>query len=112
MKKIAIILLAGVITIFLTYCSGSKKAVAKPAGISYNQTIKPVFIQYCSPCHTGNGSKELYDVYANAKNDINDIIRRIELNPGQHGFMPARHAKLSDSTIALFKQWKADGLNE
>jgi hypothetical protein len=35
------------------------------------------------------------------------------LNPGERGFMPFKKtAKLSDSTIAVFKQWKEDGLGE
>ena len=41
------------------------------------------------------------------------MIRRIELNPTDKGFMPFRKTeKLSDSTIAVFKQWKADGMLE
>jgi hypothetical protein len=68
----------------------------------------------CSPCHipAKGGNKKAYDNYGNVKNDIDDIIRRISLNPGDRGFMPFKHAKLSDSTIAVFVKWKADGLAE
>jgi hypothetical protein len=69
----------------------------------------------CSPCHipAKGGNKKPYDNFANVKTDIDEIIRRIELEPSARGFMPFRkNAKLSDSTIAVFKQWKADGLLE
>ena len=111
MKKLISLLLTAMIAVLLTYCSSSRKAANKTAVITYNQNIKPVIIKSCSPCHTGSGPEE-YDVYSTTKNDIDDIIRRIELTPGQHGFMPARRTRLSDSTIALFKQWKTDGLKE
>jgi hypothetical protein len=51
-------------------------------------------------------------VYANVKTDIDEMIRRIELNPTDKGFMPFKKAKLHDSTIAVFKKWRADGLLE
>jgi hypothetical protein len=45
--------------------------------------------------------------------DIDEIIRRIELNPTDKGFMPFKKtAKLNDSTINVFKKWKADGMLE
>jgi hypothetical protein len=38
------------------------------------------------------------------------MIARIELNPGQKGFMPCKRSKLSDSTINVFKQWRDSGM--
>ena len=38
------------------------------------------------------------------------MINRIELHPGEKGFMPFKGIRLSDSSINLLKQWKADGL--
>ena len=46
------------------------------------------------------------------KKDIDDIIRRIDLQPTDRGFMPLRGKKLSDSTINAIKQWNTDGLLE
>jgi hypothetical protein len=68
----------------------------------------------CTPCHipSKGGNKKPYDVYANVKTDIDEMIRRIELNPTDKGFMPFKKAKLHDSTIAVFKKWRADGLLE
>ena len=50
--------------------------------------------------------------YQNVKTDIDEIIRRIQLNPGERGFMPMKHPKLSDSSIAIFINWRNDGLIE
>jgi hypothetical protein len=50
--------------------------------------------------------------YATAKTNIDEMITRIQLNPGDKGFMPFKHPKLPDSTIQVFVKWKADGLLE
>ncbi|MBA4196761.1 MAG: hypothetical protein C0459_04320 [Chitinophaga sp.] len=102
----------------MQFCSSAKKAQskaepAKPAALTYEANIKPLIATKCSPCHIPpQGRKEPYDNYANVKKDIDDIVRRISLNPGERGFMPQKNAKLSDSAINVFKQWKADGLLE
>ena len=106
-----------IVTVFVfSYCSSSKKAASKKqaAHLSYSNDIKTVVAGYCSPCHIPEkgGKKKAYDNYANVKADIDDIIRRIELNPDQRGFMPFKGNKLSDSTVAIFKQWKEQGLSE
>ena len=98
--------------IFLVNCSSSKKmAVPKT---TYATDVSAVVMTNCSPCHipAKGGNKKPYDNYANLKTDIDEIVRRITLNPGDRGFMPFKHAKLSDSTIAVFTKWKADGLLE
>ncbi|MES1218310.1 MAG: hypothetical protein ABUT20_22580, partial [Bacteroidota bacterium] len=68
----------------------------------------------CSPCHipAKGGNKKPYDNYANVSKDIDAMIQRIQLNPTDKGFMPFKGKKLSDSTIAIFQKWKADGLLE
>ena len=122
MKKI--LLLSGLVgTVFvLSNCGPSKKATATappppPAPVvaksTYEGNMTTVIMANCSPCHipAKGGNKKAYDNYANVKSDIDEIIRRMELNPGERGFMPFKKtAKLSDSTIAVFKQWKADGM--
>ncbi|MBC7946649.1 MAG: cytochrome c [Chitinophagaceae bacterium] len=101
---------------FLLYnCTGTKKATAAaPVLSTWNSNVQTVIMANCSPCHipVKGGNKKAYDNYANTKSDIDEIIRRIELNPTDRGFMPFKHPKLSDSTIAVFKQWKTDGLIE
>ena len=102
------------------FCSSAKNTTAsggdnaKPvAKTMYTSDIKPLLSANCTPCHfPPNGRKKALDNYASAKESIDDIISRVEKNPDERGFMPARHAKLSDSVIHVFKQWKMDGLNE
>ncbi|HEY6505314.1 MAG TPA: hypothetical protein VIZ28_15180 [Chitinophagaceae bacterium] len=116
MKKYFVISGLMATAILFYNCSGSKKATAsKPAPLSYETNLKTVIEANCSPCHipAKGGNKKAYDNFANTKTDIDEMIRRVELNPTDRGFMPFRgKAKLSDSTIAVFKKWKEDGLLE
>lgn len=116
MKKSLFICSMMASAIFLYNCSGSKKATAsKPVPFSYEANVKSVVEASCAPCHipAKGGNKRAYDNFTNVKSDIDEIIRRIELNPGERGFMPFKKTtRLSDSTIAVFKKWKADGLGE
>jgi uncharacterized membrane protein len=117
MKRYYVLLLLTATAIIFSYCSSSKKAASKKetAKMVYENSLQTLIVGNCSPCHIPQkgGQKKAYDNYANVKTDIDDILRRIELTPGEKGFMPFRKTeKLSDSTIAVFKQWKADGLLE
>lgn len=120
MKKYFILTACAIAALVFSYCSGSKKAKASatppaPAKLVYENNIQTLIVGNCSPCHipAKGGNKKAYDNYANVKADIDEIIRRIELEPTARGFMPFRKPnKLSDSTIIAFKQWKADGLLE
>ena len=100
-------------------CHSKKKAMTEPtanaatnpSAVSYAVNMKSIVAEHCSPCHipANGGNKKALDNYDGLKSSIDDAIRRIELNPGDKGFMPAMHAKLSDSTIAIFKQWRDAG---
>lgn len=102
---------------FFSYCSSSKKAsAAKPvavAKLNYESNVQHLVTENCSPCHipAKGGHKLALDTYDALKINIDDIISRIEKNPGERGFMPMKGSKLSDSTINVFKQWKTDGLD-
>jgi uncharacterized membrane protein len=114
MKSYYVLLLLTATAIIFSYCGSSKKAASKKetAKLVYENNLQTLVVANCSPCHIPEkgGKKKAYDNYANVKSDIDDIIRRIELNPTDKGFMPFRKTeKLSDSTIAVFKQWKEDG---
>ena len=109
-------LLAGTSLVF-SYCSGSKKAASAKAEtpkLAYENSIQTLIVGNCSPCHIPEkgGKKKAYDNYANVKSDIDEILRRTELEPHERGFMPFKKTKLSDSTIAVFRQWKNEGLLE
>jgi len=111
MKKLIVLTSMAALALVLSNCSGAKKATAAPK-LNFEANLKAVVMTECAPCHipAKGGNKKPYDNYANVKTDIDEIIRRIEMNPGERGFMPFRKTtKLSDSTIALFKQWRAEG---
>jgi len=114
MKKLYISSLIVMMAVFFSYCHTAKKAAAAPVALTYEGNIQPIIMGNCAPCHipSKGGNKEAYDNYANVKKDIDDILRRVQLNPDEKGFMPMRHPKLSDSTIAVLKQWKDSGLAE
>ena len=115
MKKIYLITALGAASLVLTYCSASKKASKKAPPTTYAADVSTVIATNCTPCHipSKGGNKKPYDVYANAKSDIDEMIRRIELNPTDKGFMPFKKTeKLSPEIVAVFKKWKEDGLME
>ena len=114
MKQSAILLSLAIIVTFFTYCGGSKKAQATtqqaPDKLTFDANVLPLVQSKCSPCHIpGQGNKAPYTTAEAVQKDIDDIITRIELHPGERGFMPMRHERLSDSAINVFKQWKTDG---
>lgn len=94
------------------FCSSSKKAVKAP-DITYAANVQPLMVANCSPCHfPPRGNKKAYDNYTAVRTDIDSILIRVNKNPGEKGFMPFKHPKLSDSTINVLVQWKKDGLKE
>ena len=96
-----------------SYCSGSKKAAAPKEPVptfTYTGHIEKIISDNCGPCHIkGKGNKMPLDSMDMVKNNIDDILRRIELNPGERGYMPFKRPKLDDSTINIIKAWKAEG---
>ena len=115
MKRIFYSLAAVTMLALLSNCHSSKKAQAAAAPKpSYDNGVQTLVVNNCSPCHipSKGGNKLALDTYAAVKDNIDDILARIQLEPGQRGFMPMNHPKLSDSTIAVFKQWKDEGTLE
>ena len=84
------------------------------AKVAYAANVKSVVETNCSPCHfpAKGGNKKPLDSYDNLKGSIDDVIRRVQLNPTDMGFMPFKHSKLSDSTIAILTQWRDAGMPE
>jgi hypothetical protein len=111
MKKFTVVSVLIAAFIF-QYCTGSKKA-QKSQLVTYDAHVAPIITANCSPCHIPpKGNKEALNTYAAAKANIDSMIARIQLNPGDKGFMPFKHPKLPDSTIQVFVKWRADGLQE
>jgi hypothetical protein len=113
MRKLYLILLIGS-AFLLQLCTAKRQATAKKApAITYSSSIKGIMTSNCSPCHfPPQGNKKPLDTYAAVKGDIDEILVRIQKNPGERGFMPMRHPKLADSVINQFKVWKETGLAE
>jgi hypothetical protein len=124
MKKFAFLIVFATAVILLSNCGPSQKTTATTTTtttttttapkLTYESNLQTVIAGKCSPCHfpAKGGNKKAFDNYTNVKTDIDEMIRRIELNPTDKGFMPFRGAKLSDTTINLFKQWRSDGALE
>jgi hypothetical protein len=114
MKKICIVLVLAMLMV-LQFCSSSKKsqsAMVTPK-ITYMANVQPTIAGNCTPCHfPPKGTKKPFDNYDSVKSSIDDIIIRIQMQPGEKGFMPFKHPRLPDSTILVFVNWKKDGLAE
>ena len=104
--------------ICFAYCSSSKKIASIPAPpllkTTYVSNVQSIVAQKCSPCHfpEKGGNKAPLNTKASLAEEIDNVISRIEMHPGDNGFMPFRQQRLSDSLINVFKKWKADGLVE
>lgn len=112
MKKALLLVLFFATIVIFEFCSSSRKAT-KPAvtKTQYTSDIQNIVATNCSPCHVGPGAKQKrLDSYDAAKNNIDNMIHRIQLNPTDKGFMPFKHPKLSDSTIQVFVNWRNMGL--
>ncbi|HTE11806.1 MAG TPA: hypothetical protein VK645_12560 [Chitinophagaceae bacterium] len=115
MKKLYVSSIIVLMTVCFSYCHTAKKAAAPAtAAVTYETGIQPIIVSSCSPCHipAKGGNKEALDNYASVKKEIEGILHRIQLNPGEKGFMPMKHPKLGTDTIAVFQQWKDQGLVE
>jgi uncharacterized membrane protein len=114
MKKYFVLTGIAITVLLFSNCSSTKKVAAIPKS-TYASEVSTVILNNCVPCHipAKGGFKKAYDNFENVKTDIDEIIRRIQLEPGTKGFMPFKKTmKLSDSTIAVFKKWRDDGLLE
>lgn len=116
MKKLILPLAIIVATIF-SNCGPSKKINTTPGStpgkvdVTFDANVLPIIQSSCTPCHiSGQGKKSALNQYDNAKSEIDDIIRRISKQKGEHGFMPMRGERLADNLIQTFKDWKEQGL--
>ena len=110
MKKVLVPVLFLATIVVFEFCSGHKKAQKSVPSVTYTNNVQNLVATSCSPCHVGAGAKQKkLDSYDAAKANIDDILRRIQLNPTDKGFMPFKHSKLSDSTIQVFVNWRSAG---
>jgi uncharacterized membrane protein len=115
MKKILITVLFFATIVIFEFCSHSKKAqktmaTTSTATTTYASNVQNIVATKCGPCHVGAGARQKrLDSYDAVKNNIDDIIHRVQLNPTDKDFMPRMHPKLSDSEIQVFVNWKNNG---
>jgi len=90
------------------FCKSSQKATSKKNEISYTQNIAPIMERSCTPCHfPEQGKKKMLNTYDAVKENINDILRRVQLADTDKEFMPFKSKKpaLSKEEIELLKGW-------
>src|SRR6218665_1865115 len=105
MKRVFVSLAIISFVILFAYCNSARKATSttvEPKGPAFTwvKNIQPLLVENCGPCHIkGKGNKLPMDDMEIVKTNIDDVIRRVELNPGERGYMPFKRDKLSDSAI-------------
>ncbi len=114
MKKAPFIIILAVAIIFAACSKKSNPGKSVVKATTYTTDIVPLLQAKCTPCHlpTKGGFKADFENYESAKKYGDDMLARVQLNPGEKGFMPFKHAKLSEEEIAVFKKWVNDGLKE
>ncbi len=115
MKKI--IYISGLI-LFVTSCeSRTYEEISDNTPITqtvrYETDVKGIISANCISCHSATGSASFQPLtnYNQVKNNIDNIIDRIQRPTGDPQKMP-QGGSLSVSQINTFIKWKADGLVE
>jgi uncharacterized membrane protein len=91
--------------------SASESAVAKVPAITYMANVKTLIQAKCTPCHipANGGRMKSFDNYDSTKKYVDDIVRRVQLDPAVRGYMPFKKSPLAAEEIALLKKWQEDG---
>ena len=81
---------------------------------TYTAEVFPLIQMKCSPCHlpSKGGNKADFENYSSTMKHGAEILERIQLNPGERGFMPFKHEKLTAEEIAVIKKWVDAGMLE
>lgn len=112
MRKIFTTLLLLSAVLLFQFCSHSKK-LAAPVAVNYQNNVLPIIQSSCTPCHiAGKGNKKSLDNYVAARDNVDEILSRIQRSPTEKGFMPSMHDKLPKATVAVIANWKNSGLPE
>jgi hypothetical protein len=117
MIKRVFYLLLLVLTMTLSFCTTTKKAASGDADhkvmYTYEADIAPLMVQHCTPCHfPGRGKMKFLDTHKAVKDNIDNIIYKVELPVGTDGFMPFKSAvALSEDQIKTLKGWRDSGMN-
>ena len=112
MRNLIYLLVVCCCTIF-PYCSITKKAAPSADAVSYAGDIAPMIQAHCAPCHfPDRGKVKFLDTYASARNNIDEMIARVQLPADNEEFMPFKSKRdpLSESQIATLIKWKSQGM--
>lgn len=116
MKRFGIMAILMLLASVLQFCGSAKKIKTAAAGqpTTFEANVLPVIKAKCAPCHVAPiGTKKHLTDFASAREEADSILRRIQLNPGEKGFMPYRKSeRLPDSLVQVFVKWKAEGFRE
>ena len=119
MRKIYVSMFLMAAIVAFSYCTSSRKAMATApspvaAKVNYEANVMSIIQANCAPCHFPDkgGNKKPLNSYASVLANSDEVLRRIQLNTTDRGFMPFRKPKISDTAINTIKQWKADGFTE
>lgn len=112
MKITFVVVFILLITIVVVSCS--KKNHPGKTAVTYSSNVKEIIQAKCTPCHVPavNGKKKPLDNYIAVKDNIDDIIRRIQLASTEKGYMPFKKDPLPAAEIEAFKKWKDTGMGE
>lgn len=79
--------------------------------VTYTANVKSILDSNCVSCHGASNPSAGFNIstYANAKNNINAIINRSNLQTGQPGVMPTS-GRMPESKIQILKDWQTQGL--
>lgn len=78
--------------------------------VTYTTNVKSIIDNNCISCHGASNPSAGFNIstYTNAKNNINAIINRADLQTGQPGIMPPS-GRMSSSKIQILKDWQTQG---
>ena len=85
--------------------------------ITYTEHIKPIIDANCVACHSNpavGGASVPMTNYSQVKNvfENTDALDRMNLQPGESGFMPKYGSRLPQFSIDLVEQWMNEGYLE
>ena len=116
MKRFCLLSALILLVALFPFCSSPKKIAAITAAqtVTFEGQVMPLLKAKCTPCHIPPlGTKKHYGTYDVVKEDIDEMIRRVQLQPGENPIMPHRKSEaLPDSLVQVFVKWKAGGLLE
>lgn len=116
MKNVFVIACLFTATLIFAACAKKNTATktATETTTTFNSAVSPLLQAKCAPCHfpSKGGNKASFEDYASTMKHGAEILERIQRNPGERGFMPFKHDKLSAEEIALVKNWVDGGMKE